>query len=164
MTKKPPSPRRSAFKNAKRNKKTIKLRNLDFLHVHIQTEDIGQGNLYKNCEDILTIFISNSGEVPINIQKAFLMPYKLILNSFKIRSKIPVHSKAFKSASHDAYEINFGKNLDNFKIKIEPGARVSTYLPLCKPIDPNIINTKKLGTIMIEYSTSYKDGIHIVLV
>lgn len=137
-------------------------RNLDHLHVHVQRSQISSHSQHENYDNVLGIFISNSGTMNIYIAMAFFRPYSRKAFFLKRRTKLNINPCAFKSAAHNAYEIKFGEQWYDFDVIIKPGQRAFTYLPLSEPVNQNLIDTRECGSILLEYATAGKSGRHIV--
>jgi hypothetical protein len=139
-------------------------RNLDNLHIHVQSQELHANDFHEQYDHVLGIFIANSGTTNVYIARAFFRPTYRVFLFFKRSTKLPIYSKAFKSAAHKAYEIKFGRQWYEYDVIIKPEQREFSYLPLSKSVDETIIKNRQCGTLVIEYATAGKSGIHVVRV
>ena len=139
-------------------------RNLEHLHIHVQPHELHVANDIETYDNALGIFISNAGQHNIYIARAFFRDRYRTIWPLTSRSELPIYPKAFRSAAHDAYEIKFGDGWYEFDCLIKPGHRTFTYLPLSKPPDETTIAGHRCGTIILEYATAGRSGVHRVRV
>jgi hypothetical protein len=140
-------------------------RNLDFLHVHVQADQVLARSNYEHYDNVLGIYLSNAGNSNVYISRAFFRDFYRRWFIFKRKSKLPIYDSAFKDLGHNAYEIKFGEQWLEFDTIIKPGAeKCFTYLPLSGPASSEVIHSRSCGTLILEYFNSGKSGRHRVRV
>ncbi len=142
-------------------KKPLCASKLDSLHIDVKKVSIHVHNESDHYDNALSISLSNSGDSTIKIKWVFFKNSIRKYLFFNVKSNLQIYPLASKSADHDAYEIKFGEHLQHYKINIDPGEKVFTYLPLCCAVDQTLIDTKQCGMIVIEYFENDHSNTHI---
>lgn len=138
--------------------------NFPDIAVHTQNIDLRARDYHENYDHALGIFIANSGDSIIHIQRALFRKRVPFLWFFKIGSNLPIYPKAFKDTEADAYELKFGAQYYDPQTEIAARDRVMTYLPLSRPAPDEKMNKRKHGEVILRYSTMGRAGTHKVYV
>lgn len=132
--------------------------------VHTQNINLRARDYHESYDHAFGIFIANSGDLSIHIQRALFRDKVPFLWLFQRASKLPIYPKAFKDTEADAYELKFGDQWYDPQTRIASRDRVMTYLPLSKPASDGKMNIRKHGQVILRYSTQGRSGTHKVYV
>ena len=138
--------------------------NCPYLSIHTQNIPLRARDSHESYDHALGIFIANTGNSPIHIQRAMFRDRVPLLGLFETRSSLPIYPAAFRDAECDAYELKFGEQWYDPQVDISPRNRVMTYLPLSRPVPDGEINRRRHGQVILRYSSEDRAGTHRVYV
>lgn len=138
--------------------------NCDQLAIHTQHLAFKARDLHENYDHALGVFIVNTGDSPIHIQRALFRDRIPFLWVFHKNGQLPIYPNAFKDIEADAFEMKFGDQWYDPQTDILGRKRTMTYIPLSDRVADDSVNKRKHGQVILHYTTQGKSGIHRVYV
>lgn len=107
----------------------------------------------EKYNDVLMIYIRNHSGQPLYVARAVY---------FRDRAKkMPLYPDAWRSLKYSkGYELKFGDQWRELAVLIPSKGEVDTYIPLQSAATATIFPVGKRGTLLLEYISDGKTGIH----